>query len=805
MSSISSTKIGFMGTLLIVFSVVFSPLGLSYLFSAITGKKSKHIIDIDTHYGFLKEKSGLWVLIFIISAVLIFIFNQLVRILWLVTTLFLFIIEILRWLYENILAPTIVFLLKIIFHYLIRWPWWLFRLSFEQFKNTTSKGSYKLSAIGLFICMLILFIFNYFQFEFDFPSVLMMLFGIILAQLPIAWVFGAISSWRNRMESGNHNEEINFHSNHGFHTIKFICFFVVSEIGLLVLELALISTGLFKGFGITLNGLFSGPNIFIAALLILNTIIILFAQAIAPTFLLYHKGTFLKNAFPFLNVIKVKFLQYIFGSILALPMMIILSILPLFFLGLSLFTTGHLFNTIYSSKINNVENRLKENQNAQSRYLSKDIFNSNQVNDLQFTEYLKNLDEGQLLIERRNELYLNIYYFKKYFHGYDFVNKTPLFLKPVRSKQEIKSIIDQTKNESLLVEKNREEQVTQILVSIDNVKKQIKEILGVDSTAQNFTGKDTARIKGLDDELIRLEIRKERITDITTHKEVYFTNTETRLNQAYTYERLAYIFLGIWNALVWALVLAFIISLFGNLFYSIYHFKNEPRQIYIQRLAKELHSKNRNQPLLGISVILLLPVMLFFGMQFGVLNSFMKSIDIFKSVNFNNTAPMLNDKPFTSLNQEPITQEFTEDTELPSNNSEGNLGSDTEQSSEGNISEVEIPDVEQLSTSQGEIFSVVEVQPRYPGDKDACSRFLGENIRYPQEAKELSIQGKVFVTFVVENDGSITDVRVLRGIGGGCDEEAVRVVKSMPKWIPGIQHGDYVRVQYNLPIKFTLL
>jgi protein TonB len=105
---------------------------------------------------------------------------------------------------------------------------------------------------------------------------------------------------------------------------------------------------------------------------------------------------------------------------------------------------------------------------------------------------------------------------------------------------------------------------------------------------------------------------------------------------------------------------------------------------------------------------------------------------------------------------------------------------------------------------QAEIFTVVEEQPGYPGGDESRIRFLQENIKYPEEAKELGIQGKVFVTFVVEVDGSITDVRVLRGIGGGCDEEAIRVVRSMPKWVPGKQRGVPVRVQFNLPIKFTL-
>ncbi len=102
------------------------------------------------------------------------------------------------------------------------------------------------------------------------------------------------------------------------------------------------------------------------------------------------------------------------------------------------------------------------------------------------------------------------------------------------------------------------------------------------------------------------------------------------------------------------------------------------------------------------------------------------------------------------------------------------------------------------------IFTVVEDQPQFPGGEEARQKFLEENLRYPQMAREAGIQGTVFVTFVVETDGSVTDVRILRGIGGGCDEEAVRVVRMMPRWEPGRQRGQPVRVQFNMPIRFRL-
>lgn len=105
---------------------------------------------------------------------------------------------------------------------------------------------------------------------------------------------------------------------------------------------------------------------------------------------------------------------------------------------------------------------------------------------------------------------------------------------------------------------------------------------------------------------------------------------------------------------------------------------------------------------------------------------------------------------------------------------------------------------------EAEIFTIVEDQPAFPGGESALFEYLRNNISYPQMAKESNIQGTVFVTFVVEPDGFISNVKVLRGIGGGCDNEAIRVVKKMPRWSPGKQRGKPVRVQFNLPIKFVL-
>lgn len=122
-----------------------------------------------------------------------------------------------------------------------------------------------------------------------------------------------------------------------------------------------------------------------------------------------------------------------------------------------------------------------------------------------------------------------------------------------------------------------------------------------------------------------------------------------------------------------------------------------------------------------------------------------------------------------------------------------------------------------IDTTKELIFKVVEEMPRFPGCENikgneegkGCSskkmlEFLYANIKYPEEARRNNIQGTVLVRFIVRKDGSLDDIEAVRGIGGGCDEEAERIVNMMPKWIPGKQRGESVDVQFNLPIKYKL-
>lgn len=117
---------------------------------------------------------------------------------------------------------------------------------------------------------------------------------------------------------------------------------------------------------------------------------------------------------------------------------------------------------------------------------------------------------------------------------------------------------------------------------------------------------------------------------------------------------------------------------------------------------------------------------------------------------------------------------------------------------------VEIFEIPESKPDENSIFQVVETEPEFPGGMAELMKYLEKNLRYPQICKEQGVQGRVIVMFVVNTDSTITDVNVIKSVNPHLDEEAVRVVKAMPKWNPGKQRGEPVRVQLFLPVTFRL-
>ncbi len=111
---------------------------------------------------------------------------------------------------------------------------------------------------------------------------------------------------------------------------------------------------------------------------------------------------------------------------------------------------------------------------------------------------------------------------------------------------------------------------------------------------------------------------------------------------------------------------------------------------------------------------------------------------------------------------------------------------------------------EEKEEEEAQVFFIVEEMPEFPGGEAALRRFIANAIKYPQIAQENGIQGRVYIQFVVDRDGSVTQASVARGVDPSLDKEALRVVNSLPKWKPGMQRGKPVKVSYTVPINFQL-
>ncbi|HLG33847.1 MAG TPA: TonB family protein [Bacteroidia bacterium] len=153
------------------------------------------------------------------------------------------------------------------------------------------------------------------------------------------------------------------------------------------------------------------------------------------------------------------------------------------------------------------------------------------------------------------------------------------------------------------------------------------------------------------------------------------------------------------------------------------------------------------------------------------------------------TPPKVVDKPVEE--EQPPPQEKLSETTVSTETQEGEK-------------EIELPPEPVVDPDEGKIFTIVEEMPSFPGGETKLYEFIVRNTKYPPVARENGITGRVYVTFIVGKDGKVGDVKVVRGIGAGCDEEAARVIKSFPVWSVGKQNGRPVQVQFTIPVNFTL-
>ncbi len=156
--------------------------------------------------------------------------------------------------------------------------------------------------------------------------------------------------------------------------------------------------------------------------------------------------------------------------------------------------------------------------------------------------------------------------------------------------------------------------------------------------------------------------------------------------------------------------------------------------------------------------------------------------------------PKVTDKEIVEEEKMPTVEEIKEN----------DTGADNIEGTGEIVFDEPVEEVVKESNDDNTIFTVVEQQAEFPGGFEAMAKFLAKNMKYPAQARRMGIEGSVYVSFVIDRDGNISDPQVIKGISAECDKEAVRVVKLMPPWNPGKQNGKAVRCRFVLPIKFKL-
>ena len=225
------------------------------------------------------------------------------------------------------------------------------------------------------------------------------------------------------------------------------------------------------------------------------------------------------------------------------------------------------------------------------------------------------------------------------------------------------------------------------------------------------------------------------------------------------------------------------------------------------QIKKSKDEKSKSVSLLVSSISLCLSLLLVIGMFEWKSIENGSSVDItVKSEGFDDLLeiPQTEQKPQPPPKvQAPVIREVADEEIIE----EIELDLDIEMTEETRIEEVIVKQAEESMPEEkvDDIFTIVEVRPEPVGGIKAFYTYVGDNLQYPARARRMYIEGRVFIEFVVERDGSLTDIKVAKGIGAGCDEEAVRVISQAPKWNPGKQRGRAVRVRMVMPIMFKLV
>lgn len=546
----------------------------AFVYHQFTNEKPSYLFDLKASDQFINKKNGFYVFLKPLLLLVGLIYDLFAWIIWSIYLIFLLVIDtvalirdIFYWISRAIIwffkqfVPPVVIIFRFIIHYLVRWPWWIYMLSFQNFNNSFKRTSYFIALWGSVFGLFIVFLF-YFLGVIARENGLVWV-GVVLAILPVSWSFGEIAFVRQNglLKAGYPHVRIRFHN--GFETLRAILVYILIFLIIFLIQIALYLLGWLPKAGLSLLGISINFNTAISFIMIVISFIIIYAGAILPVYQLDQENNIwsLKTYLDQLSVIFSRFLRFSVSVVPAAFFGFLVLLIPTVMLVLSVYLTQRIKNSVLQTKIEQLEEKKQNSRESLAVY--------------RIDRSLQNIQK-----------YLNYPWII-----YQEIEASPGYRQQI---DVVESKVSRLKEEFKAYEKEEHENIDAINSAIANINE-------------------------IDDQLLRSE-QLDKLNEDRQFAQDYYASkkntiesdmqmAETNLEFLKSYQQNFYIsfFLtGLWIAIFGGLVLAFLVSYLGNFYYDLYHFYEDGKPTVLRQWVTYYRGKNPNQPLLGFTLLVLI-------------------------------------------------------------------------------------------------------------------------------------------------------------------------------------------------------
>jgi hypothetical protein len=555
----------------------------------ITGRKPEYLFNFRRTEEYFK-KGGLRDLIRIIVSLLAFVYDAVVWVIWgiylifellaeflfLLRNIFFWIIYGILW-FLKLFIPPIVIIFKLIIHYLVKWIWWIYSISFKNISASLRKDHYFAALKGTILSVFIVFFFYFIGILADIKGIVFI--GVVLALLPVTWIFGEISlSISKTHQDKNEIPALNNYNN-GLESVRSVLFYITVMLLLFIVQILLNLLGWIPDAGLSLLGVALNINTFITLVLIFLSVITLFGVLIIPTHRLFNvfREVSIKDSVALLGIIFRKGLQYILLLIPASFFSAFLIIIPAIIMGAALWFTIHIKDSVIDAKIGSLKNAKIEAKNEIEDYMIQTKIN-------------------------------NLSFYKDYpWNIYKEINNRGNLNYEIRNKKE--ELTDEEAELNLID--------NETTVEIEQIEAQINTELIRDA--------NSALVADLRNQKMILE---KNLAEIKAAKKVVIGKLIVDINNLENYKLqllFAFFLAGVWLSIFGGMVLGFVFAYLGNIFYEIYLFRNDNKPSYWRLISMEEKEKDSKQPLIGFTLLVIVIVLVlayFFFFRPGYSNNY---------------------------------------------------------------------------------------------------------------------------------------------------------------------------------------